>query len=64
MGIVTTPRTTVRIASAVRQPTWLSSQASIDMKIVLASPAASVTVRSARSRPCVNQDTTAAKAGS
>jgi hypothetical protein len=61
---VITPRTSARIITALRQPTLLNSQASIGMKIVLASPATSVTVRSARSRRRVNQDTMAAKAGS
>ena len=64
MGIVTTASTTARMVSALRQPTRTSSHASIGMKIVDANPATSVTVRSARSRPRTNQETTTAKAGS
>jgi len=65
IGIVINPRIRARVASAVRQPSRVSSHASSGMKMVLASAATSVTVRSARSRLRVgNQPTTAAKAGS
>ena len=64
IGIVTTASTTARIVSAARQPTRVSSQASIGMKMVEAKPATSVTVSSARSRPSRNHETTTAKAGS
>ena len=64
IGIVMVPSTTASTVSALRQPIRSSSAASIGMKIVLASPATSVTVSSARSRPRANHDTTTANAGS
>jgi len=59
-----TASTTARMVSAARQPTRVNSHASIGMKIVDAKPATSVTVSSARSRPCRNHETTTANAGS
>src|SRR5581483_10203794 len=64
IGIVIPASTTASAVRAARQPIRVSSQASIGMKIVLARPATSVTVSSARSRPRANHDTTTANAGS
>ena len=64
-GMVMAPSTTASMAIAIRPPTRSSSHASMGMKMVLARPAARVSVSNARSRPRVaNQETTAAKAGS
>jgi hypothetical protein len=62
--MVVTASRAARMTSACRQPTETRSQASMGMKIVLAKPAAMVTVRRARSRPVGNHCTMAAKAGS
>ena len=64
-GIVTAPSTRARSVIAVRQPSRARSHDSMGMKIVLARPAASVSVSRARSRPrAANQATRAANAGS